>query len=72
MHELWLMRDGRQEEFWKYASKICYITAAVQSMNPRKLKQEDFNDWEQIQKVLKQQTTKPSNEQLKQIARLFK
>lgn len=64
------MRDGRQEEVWKYVAKICYITAVFQSTDPKKIKLEDFNDWEQIQKVLNQKS-KPTDEQLGHIARMF-
>lgn len=65
------MRDGRQEEMWKYVSQICFITALFQSAEPRKIKRKDFNDWEQIQDVLNQRA-KPSSEQLDQIARAFR
>lgn len=66
------MRDGRQEDLWKYASQICYITAVFQSSDPRKIKRKDFNDWEQIQETLKQNEHQSSSDQLSQIANMFR
>ena len=57
------MRDGRQEDMWRYVAKICYVTAVVQSMEPKKIKIEDFNDWEQIQKELQRNDATPSHDQ---------
>ena len=65
------MRDGRQEEMWKYVSQMCFINALFQSADPRKVKRKDFNDWEQIQDALNKKN-KPSSEQLNQIAQLFR